>query len=135
METPTEAGSWLRTWNDVEPYALFPNVLIHSIGGDQVLLCRVSYVAGSHVKRHNHQHTEQVMFLLEGDVTMDVEGEKHTMRPGDVAVVAKGREHELWSERGCTFLEALAPVLLDHVGDPSRDLVLGDEQGAHHVPA
>jgi quercetin dioxygenase-like cupin family protein len=137
VETVSDANrkSCFGTWNDVEPYELFPNVRLHAVGGDQVLLCRVNYVAGSHVKRHSHELTEQVMVLLEGDVTMEVEGERRRMEPGDVAVVSKGREHELWSEHGCTFMEALAPVLLDHVGDPERDLVLGPEHGSTHVPA
>ena len=134
MEAST-TPTWFGTWNGVEPYELFPNVRLHAIGGDQVLLCRVTYTPGAHVKRHNHEHTEQVMFLLEGDVTMDVAGEQRTMRPGDVAVINKGVDHELWSEVGCTFIEALAPVLLDHVGDRDRDLVLGSDHGAGHIPA
>jgi hypothetical protein len=32
-----------------------------------------------------------------------------------------------------TFFEALAPVPLDHVEDPARDLVLGDKGGEGHV--
>ena len=43
-------------------------------------------------------------------------------------------EHELYSEGGVTFFEALAPVTLDHVPDRERDLVLGPDGGAGHVP-
>ena len=42
-------------------------------------------------------------------------------------------EHELHSEGGVTFFEALAPVPLDHVPDRERDLVLGPDGGATHV--
>ena len=31
------------SWNDVEPFAIFPGVRLHAFGGEQVLLCRVSY--------------------------------------------------------------------------------------------
>ena len=34
---------------------------------------------------------------------------------------------------GCTFIEALAPLPLDHVPDRVRDLVLGDLAGSLHV--
>ena len=129
----TTSHSAFDTWNGREPYRLFPQVLLHSIGGDQVLLCRVSYEPDTHVRRHSHEHTEQVMFVLEGDVTMDVEGEKRRMEAGDVAVVNRGQEHELWSEAGCVFIEALAPVALDHVGDHDRDLRVGADQGRTHV--
>ena len=83
--------------------------------------------------RHAHEHTEQVMVISEGDVTMTVGEESRTLGAGDVVVVNRGVEHELRSEGGCTFFEALSPVPLDHVGDRERDLVLGPDGGRLHV--
>jgi quercetin dioxygenase-like cupin family protein len=117
----------------VEPFQIFPTVQIHAIGGDQVLMCRVAYEPGTTVPRHAHEHTEQLMAIVEGDVTMTIGDETRTLGPGDVAVVNRGVEHELYSEGGLVFFEALAPVPLDHVPDRDRDLVLGAEAGAGHV--
>ena len=64
------------------------------------------------------------MWIVEGDVTMTA---------GDVVVVNRGVEHELYSEGGLTFIEALAPVLRDHVPDAERDLVLGVLGDSLHV--
>jgi quercetin dioxygenase-like cupin family protein len=122
-----------RNWEEREPFAIFPGVAIHAIGGEQVLLCRVRYDPGTTVARHAHEHTEQVMVVLDGDVTMTIGDETRTLRAGDVAVVNRGLEHELHSEGGCEFFEALAPVPLDHVGDREADLVLGPDGGATHV--
>ena len=122
-----------RSWEDREPFAIFPGVAVHAIGGEQVLLCRVRYDPGTTVARHAHAHTEQVMVILEGDVTMTIGDETRTLHAGDVAVVNRGLEHELHSEGGCAFFEALAPVPLDHVGDREADLVLGPDGGATHV--
>lgn len=127
-----ESRSAFRTFDDQTSFSLFPGVQLNSVGGDQVLLCRVRYEPDTHVKRHSHPDTEQVMLVLDGEVTVDVDGEKRSMGPGDVSVVNRGLEHELWSTGGCTFIEALAPVLLDHVRD-RNDLILGPEQGAGHV--
>jgi len=121
------------SWNDVEPFAIFPGVRLHAFGGEQVLLCRVFYEPGTTVRRHAHEHTEQVMFVLEGDVTMTIGDQTGTLGAGDVVVVNRGVEHELESEGGCTFFEALAPVPLDHVSDRERDLVLGSDGGSGHV--
>jgi quercetin dioxygenase-like cupin family protein len=126
-------ASAFRTWEGREPFAIFPGVSVHAIGGDQVLLCRVSYEPGTTVQRHSHEHTEQVMVVVDGDLTMAVGDETRTLGPGEVVVVNRGREHELTSERGCTFFEALSPVPLDHVGDRRQDLVLGPEGGRTHV--
>jgi quercetin dioxygenase-like cupin family protein len=122
-----------RTWNGVEEFPIFDGVGLHAIGGEQVLLCRVTYEPGVRVALHKHEHTEQVMLILEGSMDMAVEGEWKTLRAGDVVVVNRGLEHELHSKDGVTFMEALAPVPLDHVPDRERDLVLGPDGGAAHV--
>jgi quercetin dioxygenase-like cupin family protein len=125
-------GSGFGTWNGVPAFEFVDGVCLHAIGGDQVLLCRVQYEPGKQVKRHAHEHTEQLMAILEGSVTMTIGDETRELRPGDVVCVNRGIEHELHSETGVTFFEALSPVPLDHVPDRERDLVLA-EGGAAHV--
>ena len=106
---------------------------IHAIGGEQVMICHVTYEAGTRVARHSHPTAEQVMWIVEGDVRMTVGGETKTLGAGDVVVVNQGVEHELFSEGGMTFVEALSPVLRDHVPDPERDLVLGEQGDSLHA--
>jgi len=122
-----------RSWNDVPATEFRPGVHLHAIGGEQVCLCKATYEPGKQVPLHSHEHTEQVMVILEGEVTMTIAGETKTLTPGDVVVVNRGIEHSLISEPGVTFLEALAPVPLDHIPDRERDLVLGPDGGANHV--
>ena len=131
--TGSPVSSPFRSWEGLDAYEIFPGVRLHSVGGEQVLLCRVRYEPGTTVQRHSHEHTEQVMVIAEGDVTMTVGTETRTLHGGDVVVVNRGIEHELRSEGGCTFFEALAPVPLDHVENPERDLVLGPDRGRLHV--
>jgi quercetin dioxygenase-like cupin family protein len=121
------------TWNGLDSFEFADGVRIHAVGGEQVLLCRVRYDAGKQVPWHAHEHSEQVVLVMEGEVEMTIEDETTTLRPGDVAVVNRGLHHKLYSEHGVTFMEALAPVPLDHVPDRDRDLVLGPEGGATHV--
>jgi len=128
-----EAGSPFRTWNGVEWNQLFPGVLNKAIGGEQLLLCDVRYEPGFGVDTHSHPHTEQVMIVTEGELTLTIEGETRTLAPGDVAVINRGVEHSVRSGGGCRFIEGLAPVPLDHVPDRERDLVLGPDGGATHV--
>jgi quercetin dioxygenase-like cupin family protein len=127
------ADSPFRTFNGVEPFPIFDGVGLHPIAGDQVFLGRVTYEPGTTVKRHSHEHTEQAMLVIEGAVSMTIGDRTQEMRPGDACIVNRGVEHELHSELGVTFIEALAPVPLDHIGDRERDLVLGDLNGSLHV--
>jgi quercetin dioxygenase-like cupin family protein len=126
-------SSPFRTWTGRDSFEFVDGVRIHAIGGEQVLLCRVNYEPGKQVPWHVHEDTEQVMFILEGEVDMTIEEETATLKPGDVVVVNRGLNHKLYSESGVTFMEALAPVPLDHVPDKSLDLVLGPDGGATHV--
>ena len=127
------AQSPFGSWNGIEPHGLFPGVGIHAFGGDQVLVCHVTYAPGTTVQRHRHEATEQVMWIVEGALTMTIGDETRKLGPGDVVVINRGVEHELYSEGGVTFVEALAPPPLDHVPDRERDLVLGDLNGSLHV--
>jgi len=121
------------TFNGKEPFAIFDGVGLRAIAGDQVFLGHVTYAPGTTVARHSHEHTEQAMLIVAGSVTMTIGGETRDMREGDVCVVNRGVEHELHSAEGVTFIEALGPVPLDHIGDPEHDLVLGDLEGRLHV--
>jgi quercetin dioxygenase-like cupin family protein len=122
-----------RTWNGRDSWEFVDGVRLHAIGGEQVLLCRVQYERGKQVPWHAHEDTEQVMVILEGEVEMTIEDETKTLTPGDVVVVSRGLHHKLYSEGGVTFMEALAPVPLDHVPDKTADLVLAVDGGARHV--
>ena len=126
-------SSPFRSWEGREPFQIHPGVRLQAIGGEQVLLCRVTYEPGTTVARHAHERTEQLMAIVEGEVEMTIGSETKTLRPGDVVVVNRGLEHELHSAGGVTFFEALAPVPLDHVGDREQDLVLGPDGGRLHV--
>jgi quercetin dioxygenase-like cupin family protein len=133
MTTGSVSTSPFLSWEGREPLSLFPRVSLQASGGDQVLLCRVRYEPGASVPRHSHEQTEQVMLMLDGELAMTVGSETRTLRAGDSVVVNRGVEHELHSEGGCSFIEALAPVPLDHVPDRARDLVLGPDGGRQHV--
>jgi quercetin dioxygenase-like cupin family protein len=122
-----------RTWNGVAAWRFADGVRLHAIGGEQILLCRVTYEPGTRVPDHEHQHTEQVMAIVDGEVTVTVDDETRDVKAGDVIVINRGVRHSLYAEAGVTFFEALAPVPLDHVPDRERDLVLGPDGGSGHV--
>jgi len=85
------------------------------------------------VPRHAHPEAEQAMVILDGEVEVTIGDETRRLGAGDVCVMNRGVEHELQSEGGVTFFEALSPVPLDHVPDRDRDLVLGTDGGSRHV--
>ena len=122
------------TWNGVPLHEFVSGVNIHAVGGEQVLICRVNYDPGFGVGTHSHEHTEQVMVVTEGELELTVAGQgMRTLGVGDWAVINRGVEHSVRTANGAQFIEALAPVPLDHVPNRDRDLVLGPDGGAGHV--
>ena len=117
----------------MEAWQFVDGVKLHAIGGEQALLCRVTYAPGKFVPRHAHPEAEQVMVVVDGEVEVTIGDETRRLGGGDVCVMNAGVEHELHSEGGVTFFEALSPVPLDHVPDRERDLVLGPDGGNRHV--
>ena len=81
------APSPFRTWNDVEAHELFPGVRLHAIGGEQVLVCRVTYEPGTTVARHHHDATEQIVVMTDGEMTLTIGDSERHLVAGDVAVV------------------------------------------------
>src|SRR5438132_9854806 len=107
-----DASSPVRTWNGVEGWQLVDGVTLHASGGEQVLLCRVTYEPGKQVPEHDHEHTEQIMAIVGGAATITIEDETRDVKAGDVIVINRGVRHSVYSEGGVTFFEALAPVPL-----------------------
>lgn len=130
---PSPSNSPFQHWGGRTPLSLYPNVSLESVGGENVLFCHVRYEPGATVPPHQHEETEQIMWILEGALEMRVGDERKSLGAGDVVVINRGIEHELDSPGGCVFLEALSPVPRDHVADPGRDLVLGPDGGSRHV--
>ena len=128
------ADSPFRTFNGVEPFPIFAGVGLHAIAGDQVFLGRVTYEPGTTVKRHSHEHTEQAM--LDRSRLADDDDRRRDRELGAGRRRASSTAASSTSSTpsgGVTFIEALAPVPLDHIGDRERDLVLGDLNGSLHV--
>ena len=104
-----------------------------AIGGEHVMLCHVTYAPGTTVRRRAHETAGQVMWIVDGAVTMTIGNETRDLVADDVVVVNPGIEHELVSPGGVTFVEALAPVLRGHVPDAERDLVRGAQGDSLHA--
>ena len=128
------SSSPFGSWNGVALHEFVPGVNIHAVGGEQVLVCRVNYDPGFGVPAHSHEQTEQVMVVTEGELELTVAGRgTRTLGVGDWAVINRGVEHSVRTQDGAQFIEALAPVPLDHVPDRDRDLVLEPDGGSGHV--
>src|SRR4051812_26602653 len=45
-----------------------------------------------------HEDSEQTLLLVEGELSAEIEGEKTTMKAGDVVVIAPGKKHRFTNQ-------------------------------------
>src|SRR5207244_2068270 len=112
IENPSEDGPFGakaigEMANNAQPpaivSAIYDGVTLHAIGGEQILLCRVTYEPGKQVPDHAHEYTEQVMAIVDGEASVTVAGETHDVKAGDVVVINRGVRHSVSSAKGLTF--------------------------------
>jgi quercetin dioxygenase-like cupin family protein len=82
------------------------------ISGKQGTMVYWSISAGAHVAAHKHPH-EQFVWMVKGTMEFRIGNEKRTMKPGDVAVIPGGVEHEGYFPEDSEAIDFFAPVRED----------------------
>jgi len=69
----------------------------------------VSFEPGTEAPRHVHEE-EQIVIVLDGEFTFDLDGDVRTMRRGDVAVVPSWVPHGAWTtDSHCLEIDVFTP--------------------------
>ena len=72
-------------------------------------LAEASLPAGAATERHHHKLSEEFYFILEGNGTMEIEGETRTVGPGDAILIPRNAWHQLTAARAIRMLCCCAP--------------------------
>jgi mannose-6-phosphate isomerase-like protein (cupin superfamily) len=72
-------------------------------------LAEASLSAGASTARHYHRKSEEFYFLLEGEATMEIDGETRSVVPGDAILIPPGAWHQITATRALRFLCCCAP--------------------------
>jgi mannose-6-phosphate isomerase-like protein (cupin superfamily) len=67
---------------------------------------------------HSHPDTDDFFLVLEGEMVMDLEGETHTVKAGELFVVPIGVTHRPRAEHECKVL-LIEPKGVPNTGDPA----------------
>jgi mannose-6-phosphate isomerase-like protein (cupin superfamily) len=72
-------------------------------------LAEASVPGGSATDRHYHKKSEEFYFLLEGEGTMEIDGETSPVAPGDAILIPPGAWHQITASTRLRFLCCCAP--------------------------
>jgi quercetin dioxygenase-like cupin family protein len=103
---PTLSG--FGTFASVPEEKVTDKIRRRMIAGEQGMLVWWSMQAGAHIAAHQHAN-EQIVWMLKGKMAFRIGEERRTCRPGDIAVIPGGVEHEGWIEEDAEVIDVFAP--------------------------
>jgi len=66
---------------------------------------KIAKIKGQEVPWHNHENEDELFYILEGTLLMEIENETNrTMKTGDMFVVPKGINHRVSSIDACSIM-------------------------------
>ncbi len=86
-----------------------PGLGFRPVLGQKAMTNFVSFEPGAEAPRHVHEE-EQIVIVLDGEFTFDLDGDVRVMRKGDVAVVPSWVPHGAWAtDSHCLEVDVFAP--------------------------
>src|SRR5262249_13848236 len=93
----------------MDPVEFLPGLGFRPVLGQRAMANFVSFEPGAEAPRHVHEE-EQIVVVLEGEFTFDLDGDVRTMRRGDVAVVPSWVPHAAWTtDSSCLEIDVFCP--------------------------
>ena len=110
----------------VTPVEFLPGLGFRPVLGQRAMTNFVSFQPGTEAPRHVHEE-EQIVIVLEGEMTFDLDGDVRTMTKGDVAVIPAWVPHGAWTtDTTCLEIDVFCPPRktlrdLAGAGEPDAD--------------
>ncbi len=95
--------------DEIAPVEFLPGLGFRPVLGVRAMTNFVSFQPGTEAPRHVHEE-EQIVIVLDGEFTFDLDGDVRTMRKGDVAVVPAWVPHGAWTtDSHCLEVDVFCP--------------------------
>jgi quercetin dioxygenase-like cupin family protein len=92
---------------------LVPGLTMRPFWGENLLVAVVDLEPNTVLPAHSHPH-EQATYLLQGELEMNLNGERRAMRPGDLVIIPSGVEHSMVAgSQPVRLLDMFSPVRQD----------------------
>lgn len=82
---PAGKGRYVHV-DSMSPTEFVPGVGFRPVLGQRGMVNFVNFAPGGEAPKHVHEE-EQIVIVLDGEFTFDLDGDVRVMRPGDVAVI------------------------------------------------
>jgi quercetin dioxygenase-like cupin family protein len=105
---PAGPGRFVNV-DSIKPVEFLPGLGFRPVLGYNAMTNFVSFEPNTEAPKHVHEE-EQIVIVLDGEFTFDIDGETRVMRKGDVAVVPAWVPHGAWTtDSTCLEVDVFAP--------------------------
>ncbi|MFT4738190.1 MAG: quercetin dioxygenase-like cupin family protein [Paraglaciecola sp.] len=92
---------------------------------------KVAKIKGQEVPWHNHEHEDELFYIIAGELLMEVENEANrTMKTGDIQVVPKGINHRVSSIDECSIM-LIETKTTKHTGEVKSPITKSIQQQSY----
>ena len=103
-------------WQDLPEVEVLPNNFRRSVAGLKSSANRIRLVHPSGTPVHQHDGEEQIVFMLEGAMEVEIDGESLRLSAGEVCVIPSATPHCFRSLAGeALFIETFAPMRVQNL--------------------
>jgi quercetin dioxygenase-like cupin family protein len=105
---PAGPGRYVNV-DAITPVEFLPGLGFRPVLGQRAMTNFVSFEPGAEAPRHVHEE-EQIVIVLDGEFTFDLDGDVRVMRKGDVAVIPAWVPHGAWTtDSHCLEVDVFCP--------------------------
>ncbi len=105
---PAGTGRFVHI-DEITSAEFVPGLAFRPVLGQRAMANFVNFAPGVEAPRHVHEE-EQIVIVLDGEFTFDLDGDVRTMRRGDVAVVPAWVPHGAWTtDQSCLEVDVFCP--------------------------
>lgn len=99
--------------NDIKVKVLAEGIAGRYVHGESLSFGLVHLEKGSTVKIHQH-HNEQITYMVEGEMEMEIGGEKVHLRAGNYFVIPSNLPHGAVALTECKVIDVFSPAREDY---------------------
>ena len=98
---------------NIKPHQLVPGINARLVHGAQSTVSFVDIVKGTKMPAHKHPH-EQVTYIVEGNLEMEIGDEFYSLQPGAVHVIPPDTLHSAHALTDCKVIDFFSPSRDDY---------------------
>lgn len=113
-------------WKDVESEMLSETISRKMIYGDKVMVSEILLKKGTVVPEHHHE-SEQVSWIMKGELLFEIGGEKISVKEGDVLVIPSNTPHKATALEDTIDMDLFSPIRYDWIKKDDQYLRGGEQ--------